>query len=123
MRLQPHPLQATQRMDQPSHLSVLAKNGVRPMKYLLAAISFLAPISIGHLWYSLIQLRGCQTRKNTAARNQYAPIREQRCGVSRAPDLHPTGNAERANRRIVDLRGGIFGAAADYQHPPARQQR
>ena len=54
--------------------------------------------------YSLIQLRGCQTGKNTAARNQYAPIREQRCGVSRAPDLHPTGNAERASRRIVDLR-------------------
>jgi len=35
-------------------------------------------LSSGHLWYSLIQLRGCQTGKNTAARNQYAPIREQR---------------------------------------------
>jgi len=63
------------------------------------------------LGYSLIQLRGCQANKNTAARNQYAPIREQRRGVSRAPDLHPTGNAERASRRVVNLRGGIFVAS------------
>jgi len=62
--------------------------------------------------YSLIQLRGFQTGKNTAARNQYAPIREQRCGVSRAPGLHPTGNAERASGRVVDFRRGILVAAA-----------